>query len=200
MPDSLWPNGLYSPGNSPGHNAGVGSLSLLQGIFPTQGSNLGLPHCRQILYQLSHKGDLQILAIIPGDFFPIFNFEHLGLLSWASVQFSSATQLCPTVCDPMDCSMPGFPVCHQLPELAQTHVHQVGNAIQPSPPAFSLSQHRGLFQWVSSLHQMAKVLNIQDWFPLGFTGLISLWHKGLSSIFSNTTVQKCQFFCTQLSL
>ena len=53
--DSLWPHGLYSPWNSPGQNTGVGSLSLLQGIFPTQGSNPGLPHCRQILYQLSHK-------------------------------------------------------------------------------------------------------------------------------------------------
>ena len=62
MSDSLRPHGLYSPGNSPGQNAGVGSLSLLQGIFPTQGSNPGLPHCRWILYQLSHKGSL--LAIV----------------------------------------------------------------------------------------------------------------------------------------
>ena len=54
--DSLRPHGLYSPWNSPGQNTGVGSLSLLQGIFPTQGSNPGLPHCRQILYQLSHLG------------------------------------------------------------------------------------------------------------------------------------------------
>ena len=54
--DSLWPCGLYSPWDSPGQNTGVGSLSLLQGIFPTQGSNPGLPHCRRILYQLSHKG------------------------------------------------------------------------------------------------------------------------------------------------
>ena len=68
----------------------------------------------------------------------------------------------------MDCSMPGFPVHHQLPELAQTHVHQVGEAIQPShplsthsPPAFNLSQHQGLFKWVSSLHQVAKVLEFQ---------------------------------------
>ena len=68
----------------------------------------------------------------------------------------------------MDCSMPGFPVCHQLPELAQTHVHRVSDAIQPShplsstsPPAFNLSQHPGLFQGVSSLHQMAKVLEFQ---------------------------------------
>jgi len=69
-------------------------------------------------------------------------------------QFSSVTQLCLTLCDPMDCSIPGIPVLHQLPELAQTHVHWVGNAIQPShpllspsPPAFNISQHQGLFQW-----------------------------------------------------
>ena len=70
-------------------------------------------------------------------------------------QFSSVAQLCPTVSDPMDCSTPGFPVHIQLPELAQTHVHPVGDAIQPShplsspSPAFNLSQHQGLFQWVS---------------------------------------------------
>ena len=56
MSNSLRPQGLYSPWNSPGQNTGVGSLSLLQGIFPTQGSNPGFPHCRRILYQLSHKG------------------------------------------------------------------------------------------------------------------------------------------------
>ena len=68
----------------------------------------------------------------------------------------------------MDCSMPGFPVHHQLPELAQTHVHRVGDAIQPShplsspsPPAFNPSQHQGLFQWVPSSHQVAKVLEFQ---------------------------------------
>ena len=59
--NSLWPCGLYSPWNSPGQNTGVGSYSLLQGIFPTQGSNPGLPHCRRILYQLSHKGSPRIL-------------------------------------------------------------------------------------------------------------------------------------------
>ena len=83
--------------------------------------------------------------------------------------FSSVTQSCPTLCDAMDYSTPGFSVRHQLPELAQTHVHQVGNAIQPSlslssspsPPAFSLSQHQGLFQLVSSLHQVAKLLELQ---------------------------------------
>ena len=65
MSDSLRPHGLYSPWNSPGQNTGVGSLSLLQGIFPTQGSNPGLPHCKWILYQLSHKGSPRILEWIP---------------------------------------------------------------------------------------------------------------------------------------
>ena len=94
-------------------------------------------------------------------------------------QFSSVTQLCPTLCDPMDCSMPGLPVHHQLPALAQTHVHRVGDAIQPShpllspsPPAFSLSQHQGLFksQFFASGGQSIGVsastsvlpMNIQD--------------------------------------
>ena len=128
----------------------------------------------------------------------------------------------------MDCSMPGLPVHHQLLEFAQTHVHRVGDAIQPShpllspsPPAFNLSQHQVLFQGVSSLHQVAKVLefqyfqfnwkypiqyfhsvlpvNIQGWSPLGWTGWISLQSKGLSRVFSNT-VQNHQFFVTQLSL
>ena len=83
-------------------------------------------------------------------------------------QFSSVTQSCPTLCNPMDCSTPGLPVHHQLPEFTQTHVHWVGDAIQPfhplsspSPPAFNLSQHQGLFKWVSSLHQVAKVLEFQ---------------------------------------
>ena len=98
----------------------------------------------------------------------------------------SVTQSCPTLCHPMDCSTPGLPVHHQLPELSQTHVPQVGDAIQPSyplsppsPSAFNLSQHQGLFPWVSSSHQVAKVLevsssasvlpvNTQDLFLLGF--------------------------------
>ena len=135
----------------------------------------------------------------------------------SSVQFSSVAQSCPTLCDPMNCSTPGLPVHHELPEFTQTHVHQVGDAIQPShplsspSPAFSLPQHQGLFQWVSSSHQVAKVLgvsasasvlsmNSQHWFPLGLTGLIFLQSKGLSRVFSNTTVQKHQFFSAQLSL
>ena len=85
-----------------------------------------------------------------------------------SVQFSSVAQLCPTLCDTMDCSTPGFPAHHQNPEYAQTHVHWVGDAIQPSHPLSSpspsdssLSQQQGLFQWVSSSHQVAKILELQ---------------------------------------
>ena len=96
--------------------------------------------------------------------------EAGGLQSIGShpIQFSSVTQSCPTLCDRMDCSTPGFPEQHQILELAQTHVHQVGDAIQPShplsspsPPTFYLSQHQGLFQWVSSLNQVTKVLELQ---------------------------------------
>ena len=83
-------------------------------------------------------------------------------------QFSSVSQSCPTLCDTVNCSMTGLPVHHQLPEFTQTHVHWVGDAIQPSHPlsfpshpAFNLSQHQGHFKWVSSLHQVAKVLEFQ---------------------------------------
>ena len=85
-----------------------------------------------------------------------------------SVQFCSDAQSCPTLCDPVNCSTPGLPVHHQLLEFTQTHVHRVGDAIQPShplsspsPPTFNLSQHQGLLQWVSSSHQVAKVLEFQ---------------------------------------
>ena len=84
---------------------------------------------------------------------------------WLLSSVRSVAQSCPTLCDPMDCSTPGLPVHHQLLEFTQTHLHWVGDAIQPSlplsspsPPAFNLSQHRGLFKWVSSPHQVARVL------------------------------------------
>ena len=87
---------------------------------------------------------------------------------WSSVQFSSVTQSCPTLCNPMNCSTPGLPVHHQLPEFTQTHVHWVGDAIQlshplssPSPPAPDPSQHQCLFQWVNSSHEVAKILEFQ---------------------------------------
>ena len=91
--------------------------------------------------------------------------EQSGDFQAPSAQFSSVTQLCPTLCDPMNCSTPGIPAHHRFPEFNQTHVHWVGDAIQPShplsPPAFNLSQHQGLFKWVSSLHQVAKILKFQ---------------------------------------
>ena len=118
---------------------------------------------------------------------------------YTSVQFSLVTQSCPTPCDPMDCRTPGLPICHQLLEFTQTNVHWMGDAIQPSPshplsspspPTFNLSQQQGLFQWVNSSHQVARVLEFQlshwsfQWifrkkFPLGWTGWISLQSKGL---------------------
>ena len=85
-----------------------------------------------------------------------------------SVQFSSVAQSCPTLCNPMNHSTPGLPVHHQLPEFTQTHVHRVGDVIQPShplsspsPPALNLSQHQGLFKWVNSSCEVAKVLEFQ---------------------------------------
>ena len=129
----------------------------------------------------------------------------------------SVAKLFLTLCNPMHCSTSGLPDLHHLLECVQIHAHSLTDAIQPShpvlplsPPAFSLSQHQGLFQWVDSSHQVAKVLefsasasvlpmNIQDWFPLGWTGWISLQSKGLSRVFFNTTVQKHQFFGTQPS-
>ena len=134
-----------------------------------------------------------------------------------TLQFSLVTQLCPTLCDPMNCSTPGLPVHHQLLEFTQIYVHRVSDASQPShpllspsPPAPNPSQHQGLFQWVNSawggqsigVSASASVLpmNTQDWSLLEWTGWISLQSKGLSKVFSTTTVQKHQFFDAQLSL
>ena len=151
-----------SPRDSPGKNIGVGCCALLQGIFPTQGSN---PHLLGLLH------------------WQVYGEPHTPL----SVQSSSVTQSCLTLCDPMNCRMPGLPVHHQLPEFTQTHIHWVGDAIQPShpllspfSPAFNLSQHQGLFQsqFFASVGQSIGVsasasvlpINIQDWVPLGWTG------------------------------
>ena len=128
----------------------------------------------------------------------------------------SVTKSCLVLWDPLDCSVPRFPILLYLLEFAQTHVHCVNDAIQPShfllPPfstAFNIFQHQGLFQWVSCLHQVAKGLELQlqhqscqwifrkYWFPLGVTGLISLQSRGFSSVFSSTTVWRHQFFGAQ---
>ena len=96
--------------------------------------------------------------------FPVLSLST----SISSVQFSSVAQSCPTLFDPMNHSMPGLPVHHQLPESTQTHVHRVSDPIQPShlllspfPPAPNPSQHQSLFQWVNSSHQVAKLLEFQ---------------------------------------
>ena len=93
---------------------------------------------------------------------------NIDILGISSVQFSSVARSCATLCNPMNRSTPGLPVHHQRPEFTQTHVHRVGDAIQPShplsspsPPAHNLSQHQGLFQWVNFLHEVAKVLEFQ---------------------------------------
>ena len=135
------------------------------------------------------------------------------------VKFSLVAQSCPTLCNPMNRSTPGFPVHHQLPEFTQTHVHWVGDAIQPShhllspsPPTFNLSKPAsGSFpmSWLfapggqstgTSASASVLTMNIQNWFPLGWTGWISFQSKGLSRVFSNTTGQKHQFFSTQFFL
>ena len=98
--------------------------------------------------------------------FQIFTFTQFCLFS--SVQFSSVSQSCLTLCDPMNCCMPGHPVHHQLPQFTQTHIHRVGDVFHgshplssPSPPAPNPSQHHSLFQWVNSSHEVAKVLEFQ---------------------------------------
>ena len=128
-------------------------------------------------------------------------------------EFSSVAQSCSTLCDLMDCSTSGFPVHHQLPELAQTHVHWVGDAIlpshpllSPSPPAFNLSQHQGVFQWVSSSHwgQSMRVsasasilpMNIQDWFPLRLTVIYICIHIHIYlSIWEGISIPPVHFCC-----
>ena len=152
--DSLRPYEVYSPWNSPGQDTGVGSLSLPQGIFLTQRLNPGLPHCRQILYQLSHKGSpltgtkngLSLAwspqhssqGLAPGWHHGIvpFNDGHRSRTGLWPFGFPPSTQLgkgaqgvccsvaqsCGTLCNPMDCSTPDFPVLHYLPELVPTRV------------------------------------------------------------------------------
>ena len=144
--------------------------------------------------------------------------EHSDTIQSSSVQLLSRVWLFAT-----PCSIPGLPVHHQLPEFTKTHVHWVGEVIQPShplsspsPPALNLSQHlshgfyHGIFQMTQiftsdgqsiGVSASASVLpmNTQDWSPLEWTGGISFQSKGLSRVFSNTTVQKHQFFSTQLS-
>ena len=165
QPHRRQPNRLLCPWDSPGKNTGVGCHFLLQCMKMKSESEVA-----QSCPTLPDPTDCSL----PGS--SIHGIFQAGVLEWvaiafsrfSSVQFSSVTQSCPTLCDPMNCSTPGLPVHHQLPESTQTHVHWVGDAIQPShplsspsPPALNLSQHQGLFKWVSSLHQVGKVLEFQ---------------------------------------
>ena len=137
----LYPARLLCPWDFfPGKNTGVGCHFLLQGIFLTHRLKLCLPHWQEDSLPL----------VPPGKPHSIYSSLHLVYIS---VQFSSFAQSCLTLCDPMNCSMPGFSVHHQCLEFTQTHVHRVGDAIQPShplssfsPPAPNPSQHQGLFQ------------------------------------------------------
>ena len=123
----------------------------------------------------THKFSIKILCFLP-NYIVRNNIQHKCFrLSHVKLHFmifiysvSSIPQLCLTLWNPKDCSPPGFPVHHQLPELIQTHVYQVGDAIQPShpllspsPPAFDIFRHHCLFQWVSSSHQVANILEFQ---------------------------------------
>ena len=136
---------------------------------------------------------------------------EISIRKLVSVQFSPVAQSCPTLCDPMDCSMPDLPVHHQLLEFTQTHAHWVGDAIQPSasvnpfssclqsfPASGSLQMSQFFVSSGQSIGMSASTsilpMNIQVWFALGWTGWISLVFKGFSRVFSNTTVQKHQFF------
>ena len=135
------------PGSSI-HGISQARIFLLQGIFPTQGLNPGLPHCRQRFYRLRHQGSPIILKgiSIPNKIRSLYD-------QFSSDQFSSVAQWCPTLCDPMNYTTPDLPVHHQLQEFTQTHVHRVGDTIQPShplsspsPPAPNPSQHQSLSQ------------------------------------------------------
>ena len=118
--------------------------------------SLSLTHTHIHTYTHTHNF-LHYIPLVISQFLKILDVNICFPLSLSSVQFSSDAQLCLTFCDPMNCSMPGLPAHHQLPESTQTHVHWVSDAIQPShplsspSPALNLSQHQDLFKWVSSL-------------------------------------------------
>ena len=166
------PLGSSVHGDSLGKNTGVGCYALLQCIFPTQGSDPGLPHCRQNLYHLRHQGrpkDMLYLTVFLWHLWfqssASYSFWNMGLLP-SSVQFISVHSV-------MSDSMQSHGLQHarlpyQLQEPAQIHVHWISDPIQPScpllfpsPPGFYLALPQGLFQWVSSSQQVAKVLEYQ---------------------------------------
>ena len=161
-----------------------------------ESKQLGEKHLKEIDYEERKKTSKEKVFLERW----ICNYE-------SGVQFRSVTQSCPTLCNPMNCSTPDLPVHHQLPESTQTHVHWVGGAIQPShppssPQSFPASGSFQMSQLFTSCGQSIGVsastsvlpVNTQDWYPLGWSGWISLQSKRLLRVFSNTTVQKHQFF------
>ena len=139
--------------------------------------------------------------------------KHQAWLLWEYSDPCSVAKSCLTLCNPMDCNMPGFPVLQCLSEFSQTYVHWVSDAIQPLILIHPLLLLPSIFHSIrvfskpsggqnigASASASVLPVNIQDWFPLGLTSLISLQSKELSRVFSNTTVQKHQFFAAQLSL
>ena len=158
----------------------------------------------EIIWFLLGKGETRILR------------DKYYTFWYVSGQIRSVAQSCLTLCDPINCSTPSLPVHHKLPEFTETHVHRVSDAIQPShpllspsPPAPNPTQHQSfpmsqLFEWggqSTGVSALASFLpkKSQGWSPSEWTGCISLESKGLSRVFSNTTVQKHQFFGAQLS-
>ena len=201
-PQRRQPTRLPRPWDSPGKNTGVGCHFLLQ-CMKVKSQTEVAQSCPTLHNPMDYS--------LPGS--SVHGIFQARVLEWGAIAFSS--QSWPTLCNPMDCIIPGLPVHHQLLELAQTHVHPVSHAIQPSHLVFPLSSYLQSFsasgsfpmsQFFASGGQSigasASVfpMNIQDWFPLGWAGFISLLFKGLPTVFSNTTVQKHQFFGAQLSL
>ena len=144
-------------------------VTIIQDNLPVSRS-LSQLHLQRPLFHI--RWNLQMPEVrmwyLCGEHFSACHNQYFKIAYSFTIQFSSVAQSCSTLCDPMDGSTPGLPVHHQLPESTQTHVHQVNDAIQPShpmsspsPSALNLFQHQGLFQWISSSHQVAKVLEFQ---------------------------------------
>ena len=158
MPPHRWqPTRLRHPWDSPGKNTGVGCHCLLQCMKVKSESEVA-QSCPTLLDPMD--------CSLPGSIHGIFQAR---VLEWGATAFScSVAKSCQTLCDHIDCSTKVFLVLHYLSELAQTHVQRVGATVQlshsllpASPPAPNLSQHQGLFQWVCSSHQVARVLELQ---------------------------------------
>ena len=180
--------------------------SSIHGIFQTRILEwVAIPFSRAS----SQSRDWTWVSCFAGRF---FTSQATIFIDCTSIQLSSVAQSCLTLCDPMDYNTPGLPIHQQLLEFTQTHVHRVGDAIEPPHPLSTLLLQSSIFpsirvfsnestlrmRWPASASVLP--MNTQDWSPLGWSGWTSLQSKGLSRVFSNTTVQKHQFFGAQLSL